>query len=110
MKQYVIDQLRPEDLESIKSYLDERFGAKAIAGIYWIPLDSPDLTEIQADHTACQPFYFAVELLPTRLSCELLVRSRNIIRCNCIQYATQKQRNRLIDLIDGMFEHLEIKI
>ena len=110
MKQYVIDQLRPEDLASIKTYLDDGYGAQAIADIYWIPLASSDLTAIQAEHTTCQPFYFAVELLPTRLSCELLVRSKNIIRCNCIQYATQQQRNLLIDLIDGMLEHLEIKI
>ena len=38
MKQYVIDELRPEDHKKIKAYLEENFGPASVAGIYWIPL------------------------------------------------------------------------
>jgi len=42
------------------------------------------------------------------LACELLVRTKNRMRCDCIQYATANQRNWLIELIDNMFSRLEI--
>jgi len=65
MKQYVVDQLRPADYEAVKAYLDENFESSSVEGIYWIPLDQGILTEVQAEHTECQPFYFAVDLEQT---------------------------------------------
>jgi hypothetical protein len=38
MKQYVIDELRPEDHNKIKKYLDETYGSAEIGGIYWVPI------------------------------------------------------------------------
>jgi hypothetical protein len=52
----------------------------------------------------------AVELEETRLSIELLVRTRNRIRCNCIAYATPEQRNWLIRRVDDMLEQLGISV
>ena len=109
MKQYVIDELRPIDYDKIKAYLEKNFEPSNIDGIYWIPLDEEILNEIQAEHTDCQPFYFAVELESNLMACELLVRSKNNIRCNCIGYATEKQRDWMIRLSDGIFEKLGIK-
>ncbi len=110
MKQYVIDELRIGDHEKIKSYLDENFGTSGVDGIYWLPVENRILTEIQAAHTDCSPFYFALSLEPNLLACELLVRTRNRIRCDCMSYATEEQRNWLIRFIDDIFEKLEIKI
>ena len=109
MKQYVIDELRPADHKKIKAYLDENFGPSNINGIYRIPLEHNTLTPVQAEHTKCRPFYFAIELEPNLMACELLVRSENTIRCNCIGYATEKQRNWFIRFVDSIFDQLELK-
>ena len=109
MKQYVIDELRPADHKKIKAYLDENFGSSGVDGIYWIPIDQNNLTAVQAEHKKCRPFYLAIELEPHLISCELLVRSRNRIKCNCIGYVTEKQRNWLIRFVDLIFDQLELK-
>ncbi|MEJ2038707.1 MAG: hypothetical protein P8X55_07200 [Desulfosarcinaceae bacterium] len=108
MKQYVVDELRPGDYEKIRSYLDANFAVESFPGLYWIDLIPEQYAEAQKEHQACQPFYFALELLPDRLCCELLVRSRQRIRCDCIQHATEDQRNWLIQVVDAVFEQLEI--
>ena len=109
MKQYVIDELRPEDYKALKKYLDEQYGTAAMDGIYWIPVETAMLTDIQTEHKECQPHHFALDLDQHQLACELLVRTKNRIRCDCIQYATENQLNWLIVLIDGIFKHLKIK-
>lgn len=109
MKQYVIDELRPDDYRQIKNYLDEKYGSSEVKGIYWIPVELKFLTSEQASHTDCSPHYFAVVLEPNLLACELLIRSKNKIRCSCIGYADEAQRNFIIKLADSLFETLKIK-
>jgi len=108
MKQYVIDELRPSDHEKIKAYMDDHFGPVSLKGIYWIPIEEKQLAGAQIEHVSCRPFFFSVELEPHRLACEFLVRTRNRIRCDCIQYATEQQRNWLIERMDAIFDTLEI--
>jgi hypothetical protein len=110
MKQYVIDELRPEDHDKIKAYLDERYAVAQFEGLYWVPLEDVLLEEVQKSHEACRPHYFALELSPQRLACELLVRTRQRIRCECIQYATQAQRNWLIQWLDEILAELDISV
>ena len=109
MKQYVIDELRPADYRALKTYLDGQYGTAVMDGIYWIPVASEILTDIQLEHTDCRPQYFALDLDSNRLACEFLVRSKNRVRCDCIDYATENQRRWLIDLIDNIFDRLQIK-
>jgi hypothetical protein len=109
MKQYVIDELRPGDYEALKTYLDERYGPAAMDGIYWIPIAAEMLTDIQSEHIGCQPQHFALDLDSNRLACELLSRSKNRVRCDCIVYATEDQRNWIIGLVDNIFDRLQIK-
>ncbi len=109
MKQYVIDELRPIDYKLVKAYLKKNFSSSDVDGIYWIQLDQNILTEIQVEHTSCQPFYFAVELEPNLITFELLIRTKKRIRCDCMGYATETQRNWLIRLADSIFDTLEIK-
>lgn len=109
MKQYIIDELRHADYKKIRTYLEENLDASGIDGIYWMLLDQDILSDVQSEHVECQPFYFAIDLKPTIMACELLVRSKNIIRCNCIGYATEKQRNWFVSVVDAIFEKLEIK-
>ena len=108
MKQYRIDELRPQDCESLRAYLDERFGPSQIEGIYWIPLDNDLLDQVQAAHTGCHPLCFAVELRQEAISFELLIRTRNRVRCDCIRYANAEQRQSIIQFADTIFETLKI--
>jgi hypothetical protein len=108
MKQYVIDELRPDDYKKLKAYLDKNFNSSNIEEIYWIPFEPESLTDIQTEHTECQPFYFAIELKHDFLACELLVRTNSRVRCDCMSYATQKQLIWLISFVDSMFNKLEI--
>ncbi|MDM8526472.1 hypothetical protein QUF80_24105, partial [Desulfococcaceae bacterium HSG8] len=110
MKQYVIDELRLKDYEKVKGYLDMNLGSSEMGGIYWFPIDETILTDVQKAHTECQPFYFAIELGEDRVTCEILVRTKNRVRCNCIAYATETQFNWFIRKIDTMLDELEIKI
>ena len=109
MKQYVIDEIRSQDYEKIKAYLDQTFGEAEMGGIYWIPLDPKMLTHVQEAHKECQPFYFAIDLAPGRLACEFLIRTKSRLRCDCIGYATDRQRNWVMKTIDAIFEKLETK-
>lgn len=109
MKQYVIDELRLGDHEKIKAYLDENFSDSVFDDVYWIPVDQSVFGDIQKEHTECQPFYIAIELGTDRISCELLVRTKNKMRCDCIRYATEKQIIWLIQVLDAIFEKLGIR-
>ena len=108
MKQYVVDELRLDDYQKLKKYLEESFDPGAIDGIYWVPLEDTLLTRAQAEHMECHPLCFAIELESDKLSCELLIRTRNRIRCSCIDYATEKQRNWIVRFVDTIFERLDI--
>jgi hypothetical protein len=110
MKQYVVDQLRYHDYEKLKAWLDQQYGDATMGAVYWIPLEREVLSPTQCEHRECQPHLAAVELEETRLSLELLVRTRNRIRCNCIAYATESQRNWLIHIVDRMLEQLGISV
>ena len=108
MKQYVIDEIRPQDFEKVKRYLDETYGDAGVDGLYWVPVEQAMLSGVQEAHTACAPFFMAMELGPDRLAAELLVRTRSRVRCDCIHYADQRQRTWLIQTVDAIFEKLEI--
>jgi hypothetical protein len=110
MKQYVVDELRHQDYEKIKACLDGKYDVSEIGGIYWVPLEQELLTQKQAAHTDCHPIYFIIDLQPAVMSCELLLRTRSKMRCDCMSYASEKQRNWIIRLIDNLLEELEIKI
>lgn len=108
MKQYVIDELRPDDFKNLKAHLDDHYAAPGFDGLYWLPLDQTVYEGAQKKHSDCQPFYFAAELSSDRLTCELLVRTNKRVRCDCIRYATENQRNWLIRSVDAIFDRLKI--
>jgi len=110
MKQYLIDGLRPQDHELIKHYLDKHYGPCNLGAIYWVELDPDLLTPMQKEHRLCGPHFFALELGRDFLSCELLVRIRTNIKCDCMGYATPEQREWLIGFADAVLDNLEISI
>ena len=110
MKQYVIDQLRPNDYESLRNFLDENHGPAQMGGIYWIPLNPELLSPMQTEHIDCQPYFFALELDYGSLSAELLVRTLAQVKCGCMGYADPKQREWIMDFVDATLERLGISI
>ena len=108
MKQYLIDEIRLQDLGKLKAYLDDTFGESGIDGLYWLPLDEACFNDVQRDHEACAPFFMALELGEDRLSAELLVRTRSRVRCDCMHYADERQRSWLVQTVDAIFDNLEI--
>jgi hypothetical protein len=108
MKQYVIDELRVEEHDKIRNYLEETYGPAELGEIYWVPLAAEVLTEIQQAHSDCQPFYFAIAMAEDRLAIEMLVRTKKRIRCACIGYASRGQQIWIMEVVDAIFEKLRI--
>jgi len=90
----------------LEDYLNKNSEAGELPGIYWIPVPESLLETTQLEHTDCQPFYFAVNLDLNSIRFELLIRTRRRLRCGCIQYASQKQREYIIKYGDELFEKL----
>jgi hypothetical protein len=102
--------LRYADFEALQAYFERHFTASGLEGLYWIPLAAEILSDTQRAHAECHPHYFAVELQPERLACELLVRTAARMRCNCIAYADERQRAWLLQVIDAVLEKLAINV
>jgi hypothetical protein len=110
MKQYVIDQLREADFQKLEDYLDSSTEAGDLPGIYWVHLPETHYEKLQQEHSDCQPFYFAINLDRQCISFELLIRTRSRLRCSCIQYASQEQRDYILNYADGVFERLNLMV
>jgi hypothetical protein len=108
MKQYVIDQLREGDFLKLEEYLKGNAEVGDLPGIYWVPIPSPLYEKLQQEHKGCQPFYFAINLDRQAISFELLIRTRNRLRCGCTQYANPKQRDHILTYADGLIEKLKL--
>ncbi len=110
MKQYLIDGLNPKDVKNLENCLNDSFGHPVLGNIYWVELDRNILTPRQKQHVDCYPHVFALELGKDYLSCELLVRIKKNIKCDCMGFANHTQRDWLIDKIDLIFDELGIII
>ena len=110
MKQIVVDQLRPGDCEKLEELLSGRYGACPVPGIFWVDLPAEALSPTQAEHRDCAPFAVALELSETSLSCELLIRARQRMRCSCVAYATDSQVLYLLRLLDEILDELAIRV
>lgn len=110
MKQYVIDQLRETDYNKILEYLRKNADESEFEDLFWINLPAELYSDTQMNHDRCRPFRFAVNLSLNQVDFELLVRSRQVLRCSCIGYADKRQRDYIMDYADRMLEELRIKI
>ena len=110
MKQYVIDQLRETDYDKILAFLVKNGDASEFGDIFWVMLPNEFYTNVQRQHEGCQPFCFAVNLSTKQAAFEMLIRSRQVLRCSCIAYAGAAQRDYIINFADRMLEELKITI
>lgn len=110
MKQYVCDQLRESDHEQIEQFLSRNAEETVFKEVFRLILPQDLYSDTQKEHSDCGPFYFAVNLSLNQVEFELLIRSREKIRCNCIGYADRRQRDYILDFADRMLENLGIRI
>jgi hypothetical protein len=110
MKQYVIDQLRESDYEKILQFLQENAEASEFGDVFWLMLPEQLYSDIQKEHTQCRPFCFAVNLTVKQIDFELLIRSRQVLRCKCIGYADKKQMEYITGFADKMLDGLGIRV
>lgn len=110
MRQILVDELRREELVKIEDHLKRTTEPGPVAGIFWLPVP-PDLWGAsQQGHSECGPFYFAIEVQPTAVSFELLVRSQSNLHCSCIAYASPAQRDFLLRFMDRLLEAEQIRV
>ncbi len=110
MKQYVVDELRPRDVEKVRKFLEDNAAPAPLTGLYRLELPQKMLGDDQKGHEECGPHYFSVNLGDSYVRFELLIRCTEKIRCTCIAYATHAQREHIIGYADEMLELLNILV
>lgn len=111
MKLYVIEDLTTDDLKAISQRLQAMELEAGLDGLYWLPVPEQYLSEIQQNHNdKCGPFAMALELLDDSLKMELLVRARNMLRCDCIAYAPPALQTHMMGYMDSLLAELGIQV
>jgi len=111
VRSYIIEEMKPEYIESLVHYLEQKGYKCPLKDIYWFDVPEELLTARQKRHLpSCGPYIFSLEIGKTWVKLELLVRAQNIIRCNCITYATAKQRKYIIEYLDNILKSLDIPV
>ena len=110
MRQYVIDELRKGEIEKIREFLTEHCEESDIKGLFWLKMPGDVLSPTQHEHKGCGPHCIAIEVGESWVKLEMLVRSRERIRCNCIQYATDQQRSFIMRFADNMLKQTGITV
>lgn len=109
MRSFLIDEITPENMTRLESWLTDQELRSGIDQLYHFPLPPKLLTPIQQDHAVtCGPFYMAVETGQDWIKLELLVRAKGILRCECISYATPAQQDHMVSYLENLLTDLQI--
>ncbi len=108
MRQYVVDELRKNELERVEQYLKNHCEAAGVNRLYWLKIPDELLSDIQAEHKDCAPFCIGIEITDDSVVFEMLVRSRQKLRCSCISYASEQQRGFILNFADRLVKETEI--
>lgn len=109
MRQVLIDELGPADVEALHGFLRANATPSSLDGLYWVEL-TPDL--LDAEQFACsadQPFCFAVEVGESWAKLEFLIRSRANFRSPHMRYAARSQQAFILEYAAHLIETLELK-
>ncbi len=111
MRSFLIDEISPDNMEKLETWLKAQELQSAIDRLYHFPLPPKLLTAIQQEHAAtCGPFYMAVETGQDWIKLELLVRAKQIMRCACIAYATSEQQEHMATYLENLLTDLTIPL
>ena len=109
MYSYLIDELKPKEIERIVHYLDYHGYKGPIEDIYWFEIPEHLLSSRQKDHAPeCGPYILSLETGKTWIKLELLVRPRSVLRCNCMALANPEQRTYAMNLLEHILLDLGI--
>ncbi|WP_320169806.1 hypothetical protein [Maridesulfovibrio sp.] len=111
MRNYLLDEIYEQDVKKIADALTELDFKGPIEGIFYLPVPDDLLNEEQKEHMdECGPFFMALEVFETSIRVELLIRARNKIRCSCISYASDEQRNHMMNYLDQFITDLGVAV
>ncbi len=109
MRQYVVDELRKNEIERVEQYLSRTCQEGGVNRLYWLPIPDDLLSEEQAKHVKdCGPHCIGIEITEDSVVFEMLVRSRKKLRCSCITYASEQQRNFILQFADRLVRETEV--
>lgn len=109
MKQYVIDDLRPPEMERLQAWCAANLEPTCFDNVFWLTLDEVVLTETQQQHAQCRPHYLALTLEPDRAVVDMVVRTQRTLHCECMGYINVQQFAWLDSFVDAVFGKLGIK-
>ncbi len=114
MRQYLLDEIARKDIPRVRDYLNEHATASGLGDVWWVDLSEDLLSPQQYEHRECRPFRFAVEVGEPQVGdsfvrFEFLIRSREKMRCACIDYATRQQRDFILAFADRLVEDLALR-
>ena len=109
MRQLMIDEIPRKQMEAVVSYLEEKTEPSGLDKIYWLEVPADLLAPVQWEHRECGPHYWAIELGKEFLKFEFLVRCRQRLRCDCVQYATPAQEAFLMKFARTLIEALSLQ-
>lgn len=115
MRSYLIEDVHESNAGRIVAALDARDWRGPIEGIWYLPVPEELLEPEQRDHLPeCGPYMMALELIERIEVCdfklELLVRARNRMRCSCVAYASPRQREWIIGMLDELFHAQDVPV
>lgn len=110
MRLYCIDELTQQDVTSITARLNEMELGAGLPGLFWLPVPTALLQDVQREHAECGPHCMALEVLDDSLRLELLVRARNKLRCECVAYASPELQRHMMDYVDSLLRELSIPL
>jgi hypothetical protein len=109
VKSYVIDEIPREDMAKIEDYLGATCMPSGIERLFWVEVPVECLSEIQAEHNACQPHVFAIETGTDWVRAEFFIRTLNDLRCPCSGYCTMRQREYILGYMENIIGKLGIR-
>jgi hypothetical protein len=109
MRQYLIDEIRRDDLERLRDYLKEHALPSSLEDLWWVEIPEDLLSPEQFSYPELKPFCFAIELGRDFVRFELLIRSRQSLHHPAIAYATRPQRDFILAFADRLVEDLDLK-
>ena len=109
MRSYLVDEISPSDIKKINEFLDRNAIKSPLEKLYWIQLPANLLSDIQTQHTRCQPHAFSIELGHDHIKLEFFIRSLKNMSCLCQAYCTPQQRNFILGLTDNMITDSKIR-
>jgi hypothetical protein len=109
MKYYAIDEIPSADMDKVSAFLKSHGSASGLEKIFWVNLPDEYLNTVQAGHTDCRPYFFAVELGRDIMKAELYVRTLKGLKCTCSGYSDPEQSRFIINFIDEIVKELKLR-